>query len=200
MIKTLITNEPEFIIIIILIFLCFYFKKIKICIFFIIILIFLGFFYRIPSYSFSKKNNNIVSPCTGKIIKIEKTPTHNKLYIFLSVFDPHIQISPVSGKIVQYEYIDGKYQLAYKVEKDNYRSRFITRIQSKYGIVEIIQNTGLVARRIKNFYKLNQNIKKGDILGIIKFGSRVDISIPKKFKLKYKLHDTVSLGNILASY
>ena len=116
------------------------------------------------------------------------------------MFDPHIQISPVSGKIVQYEYIEGKYQLAYKLEKDNYRSRFITRIKSKYGTVEIIQNTGLVARRIKNFYKLNQNIKKGNILGMIKFGSRVDISIPKKLKLRCKLHDTVSLGNVLASY
>ena len=197
MIKTLIANESEFNIIISLIFLCFYFKKLKICIFFIIILIFLIFFYRIPSYTFSKKKN-IVSPCAGKIIKIEKTPTHNKLYIFLSVFDPHIQIAPVSGKIVQYEYIEGKYQLAYKLEKDNYRSRFITQIRSKYGTVEIIQNTGLVARRIKNFYKLNQNIKKGNILGIIKFGSRVDISIPIKFKINHKLNDYVSLGDTIA--
>ena len=197
--RTLLVKESEFYVLLLFLILGIFFKRkvFSICIFSIIL--FLLFFYRIPNYKFSKKNN-IVSPCSGKIIKIEKTPTHNKLYIFLSVLDPHIQIAPISGKIVQYEYIEGKYQLAYKLEKDNYRSRFITKIKSNQGTVEIIQNTGLVARRIKNFYKLNQNIKKGDIFGIIKFGSRVDISIPRKLRLRCKLYDTVSLGNILASY
>ena len=195
--KSLLIKETEFYVLLLFLLLGVFFKKKLFCISIFTIILFLLFFYRVPFYSFSKKNN-IVSPCAGRIIKIEETPTHNKLYIFLSVLDPHIQIAPVSGKIIKYKYIEGKYQLAYKLEKDNYRSRFITQIQSKYGNVEIIQNTGLVARRIKNFYKLNQNIKKGNILGIIKFGSRVDISIPIKFKINHKLNDYVSLGDTIA--
>ena len=96
-----------------------------------------------------------------------------------------ILASPCSGKII-------------KIEEDNYRSRFLTHINTNYGMIEIIQNTGVLARRIKNNLKLNDNVKKGDILGIIKFGSRVDITIPKTFKLLKGLNDKVFIGDSFA--
>lgn len=104
----------------------------------------------------------------------------------------------MSGTITKYEFIEGEFQLAYNLEDDNYRTRFITEISNEYGVIEIIQNTGLITRRIKNFHKLNKNVEKGELLGIIKFGSRIDITIPKSYHLNVKLNDKVTIGNSLA--
>ena len=116
----------------------------------------------------------------------------------MNLLDPHIQIIPTSGVITKYEFIDGKYFNAYNLENDNYRSRFITEIKNNYGKIEIIQNTGYLARRIKNFHALNKNVEKGQLMGIIKFGSRIDITIPKSYDLIYKLNDHVNIGNSIA--
>tara|TARA_B110000046_G_C12915132_1_gene364602 strand:+ start:521 stop:1036 length:516 start_codon:yes stop_codon:yes gene_type:complete len=162
------------------------------------IIIFLIFFYRIPDMQINMSKDILSSPCSGKIIKIEDLNDSYKLYIFMSPLDAHLQIIPFDGKIIKYEFIKGKKQLAYKIYEDNYRSRFITHINTNYGMIEIIQNTGVLARRIKNNLKLNDNVKKGDILGIIKFGSRVDITIPKTFKLLKGLNDKVFIGDSFA--
>ncbi len=159
---------------------------------------FLCFFYRIPTIKFNTNKNIISSPCSGKIIKIQENNDSYKLYIFMSVIDPHVQIIPTNGIITKYEYISGKFLIAYRLENDNYRSRFITHIKNKNGIIEIIQNTGYLTRRIKNLHKLNDTVNKGDLLGIIKFGSRIDITIPKTYDLIYKLNDYINIGNSLA--
>lgn len=159
---------------------------------------FLCFFYRIPSIKFNTNKNIISSPCSGKIIKIQENNDSYKLYIFMSVIDPHVQIIPTNGIITKYEYISGKFLIAYRLENDNYRSRFITHIKNKNGTIEIIQNTGYLTRRIKNLHELNDTVNKGDLLGIIKFGSRIDITIPKTYELIYKLNDYINIGNSLA--
>ena len=162
------------------------------------IIIFLIFFYRIPDMQINMSKDILASPCSGKIIKIEDLNDSYKLYIFMSPLDAHLQIIPFDGKIIKHEFITGEKKLAYKIEEDNYRSRFLTHINTNYGMIEIIQNTGVLARRIKNNLKLNDNVKKGDILGIIKFGSRVDITIPKTFKLLKELNDTIFIGDSFA--
>ena len=196
--KSLIIYQKEFYILLLLLLISIFYKKKLFSILFISIIIFLTFFYRVPEISYSNNINHLISPCNGKIIKIEKQKNSYKLYMFLSAFDPHIQLIPYDGKITKYEFIEGEYQLAYKLEKDNYRTRFITHIDTKHGNIEIIQNTGMITRRIKNNFNNNDKVDKGSILGIIKFGSRVDITIPNTFKLQFKLHDDVLLGQTLA--
>ena len=70
------------------------------------------------------------SPCSGKIIKIEDLNDSYKLYIFMSPLDALLQIIPFDGKIIKHEFITGKKRLAYKIEGDNYRSRFLTHINT----------------------------------------------------------------------
>ena len=195
--KTLFFDQTESIILFIILFISFYINKYAM-IGIIGIIIFLIFFYRIPDMQINMSKDILSSPCSGKIIKIEDLNDSYKLYIFMSPLDAHLQIIPFDGKIIKHEFITGKKRLAYKLEEDNYRSRFLTHINTNYGIIEIIQNTGIVARRIKNNLKLNDSVKKGDILGIIKFGSRVDLTIPKTFKLLKELNDKVFIGDSLA--
>ena len=195
--KTLFFDQTESYILFIILFISLYINKYAM-IGIIGIIIFLIFFYRIPDMQINMSKDILASPCSGKIIKIEDLNDSYKLYIFMSPLDAHLQIIPFDGKIIKYEFIKGKKQLAYKIYEDNYRSRFITHINTNYGMIEIIQNTGVLARRIKNNLKLNDNVKKGDILGIIKFGSRVDITIPKTFKLLKGLNDKVFIGDSFA--
>ena len=195
--KTLFFDQTESIILFIILFISFYVNK-YIFMGILILIVFLIFFYRIPDMQINMSKDILSSPCSGKIIKIEDLNDSYKLYIFMSPLDAHLQIIPFDGKIIKHEFITGKKRLAYKLEEDNYRSRFLTHINTNYGIIEIIQNTGIVARRIKNNYKLNDSVKKGDILGIIKFGSRVDITIPKTFKLLKELNETVFIGDSFA--
>jgi len=195
--KTLFFDQTESIILFIILFISLYINKYAM-IGIIGIIIFLIYFYRIPEMQINMSKDILSSPCSGKIIKIEDLNDSYKLYIFMSPLDAHLQIIPYDGKIIKHEFITGKKRLAYKIEEDNYRSRFLTHINTNYGKIEIIQNTGIVARRIKNNLKLNDYVKKGDILGIIKFGSRVDITIPKSFKLLKELNDKVFIGDSLA--
>ena len=195
--KTLFFDQTESYILFIILFISCYVNK-YIFMGILILIIFLIFFYRIPDMQINMSKDILSSPCSGKIIKIEDLNDSYKLYIFMSPLDAHLQIIPFDGKIIKHEFITGKKRLAYKIEEDNYRSRFLTHINTNYGIIEIIQNTGVLARRIKNNYKLNDSVKKGDILGIIKFGSRVDITIPKTFKLLKELNDTLFIGDSFA--
>jgi len=194
--ETLFFKEQESIVFISLNIIAYFINK-KLFILSLFVTGFLIFFYRIPDIKYLN-DSSISSPCSGKIIKIEENPDSYKLYIFMSILDHHVQIIPVSGKITKYEFIEGEFQLAYNLEEDNYITRFITEISNEHGVIEIIQNTGLIARRIKNFHRLNKNVEKGELLGIIKFGSRIDITIPKPYHLNVKLNDIVTIGNSLA--
>ena len=195
--KTLFFNQNESFILLIFLCISIYINK-YIFISIIGLICFLIFFYRIPDMQINISKDILSSPCSGRIIKIEDLKDSYKLYIFMSPLDPHIQIIPFDGTITKYEFIKGKKKLAYKIEADNYRSRFITQIKTDYGLIEIIQNTGMLARRIKNNLKLNEDVKKGEIFGIIKFGSRVDITIPKTFKLLKKLNNKVFISDSIA--
>jgi phosphatidylserine decarboxylase len=148
---------------------------------FIIILCGLIFFFRNP---YIQKSNGIVSPTFGKLMNIEETKQDITFQIFLNIFDPHIQYSPVDGKIIKQTYISGSFHPAYLMTKSKYNERQSTIIQTqdqynKKHNIEIIQYGGMVVRRIVSFVKPNDNVQKTQMLGMIKFSSRVDITIPK---------------------
>ena len=197
--KSLLFNENEYKIIALVFLFGIIINNKKVLIINTIIFIYLVFFYRYNKVDVIDNDNLLISPCTGKIMKIEDLGDSNKIYIFLSPMDNHTQIIPYSGKIVKYEEIDGEDFAAYKIdENDNKRNRFITEIKTNFGNIEIIQNTGVLAKRIKNFKKIGDNVKKGNLLGMIKFGSRVDIKIPKCFTLKVHEGKKIKIGEIIS--
>jgi phosphatidylserine decarboxylase len=124
----------------------------------------------------------------------------NKLYkitIYLSIFDVHTQWFPVSGKITSITRKEGEFNLAHILEKSEYNERFTTIIQPNKirGSVRIDQIAGQVARRIVNWSKKNTNVNRGDLLGMIKLSSRVDLYLPvNNIRLHVKKGDNVK-GN-----
>jgi len=173
---------PElYIILIILLYLALKYKNkyIYISLFFIISLIL--FFYRRNTNPINMEMNTIVSPCEGKILKILKQNEHLLISVFLNVDNVHIQYFPCDGVIINEEYKKGEFNAAYLFEKSKYNEQLQTTLSTKYGKLKINQIAGLLARRIVSFNHVNDKVKKGEPLGLIKFGSRVDTYIPTQY-------------------
>lgn len=169
------------------------------------------------------KGNNIVSPADGKIIEIidikKKTKIRFKgesinikktisdtlkdgylISIFMSIFNVHINRSPVKGKITKTKYTKGKFLPANTLKVlENEKNEIIIE-NKKLGKIKVIQIAGLIARRIICSINKNQNIDKGQRIGLIKLGSNVILIIPK-LKLKVKKGQKVKAGSsIIAEY
>ena len=160
--------------------------------------LFLIYFYRTPPFIVEKLSKNVLqSPSTGKIIKIQKKGGGYKIYIFLSPLDPHVQFVPFAGFVRKVDRIAGPNEFAATFKEK--KNRMVTDIETLNGdIITVTQNTGLIARRIVNFLKPGEGVKKGDKLGLIKFGSRVDVLVPKSFQLKVVQGQRVETGDVLA--
>jgi phosphatidylserine decarboxylase len=146
------------------------------------------YFFRDPIRVTPVRDGLVVAPADGKISSValavppaelglgsESVP---RVSIFMSVFDVHVNRSPVSGEIERIVYRPGKFLNADldKASEDNERNGLVVRTPSgRYGVVQI---AGLVARRIVCFVKEGQLVAAGERFGLIRFGSRVDIYLP----------------------
>jgi len=108
---------------------------------------------------------------------------YTKVSIFLSIFNVHIQRLPISGEVTKVDYIEGKFINATLDKASDENERLKITIKNGNNLIYVTQIAGLIARRIVNYVKPNENINQGERYGIIKFGSRVDIEFPNNFKL-----------------
>ncbi len=171
----------------------------------VFIISFLIFFYRKPINIIRVNNENeVYAPAYGKIMDIIYNSDNTlTIPIFLSIFDIHRQNFPISGKIIDVQYDhNGKFELAYKINKSNTNEKVIHSIVNKNGTFKIIQIAGFLARRIKYYNNPNTVIQSGEELGLILFGSRVDIIIPNadKFSLFVKKNDHTYGSNTLLGH
>jgi|UniRef100_A0A6C0HE89 phosphatidylserine decarboxylase len=160
-----------------------------------LLMLFLIFFYRKPSIKLLPYNEDVVySPAHGTIMDIIYKNNTVHIAIFLSPFDIHYQIVPITGVLTDVKYDNtGKFELAYKVNKSNKNEKAIHTILNKHGIFKIYQIAGTLVRRIVWYNNPIKKIITGELLGLIKFGSRVDIIIPNanNFKINVKKGDKV---------
>ena len=153
----------------------------------LILLIFTFYFFRDPERVVPIGDDILVSPADGLITNIteikEGKKTYIKVSIFLSIFNVHIQRLPISGEVNKVDYIEGKFINATLDKASDENERLKITIKNGNNLIYVTQIAGLIARRIVNYVKPNENINQGDRYGIIKFGSRVDIEFPNSFKL-----------------
>lgn len=176
----------------------------------IIIVIALLFFYRYPFWlNLEHVDERAVScPAYGKIMDIRQQENGDYyIAIFLSPFDIHYQFSPVDGEIIDKQYdATGKFELAYELNKSHENEKAIYTIRNRYGYgdIKVFQIAGTLARRITSICNVHDEIRRGDPMGLIHFGSRVDIIIPNgniPFQLNnIKKGETVSPNTILGWY
>jgi phosphatidylserine decarboxylase len=154
------------------------------------------YFFRDPQ-RIPPNNDGFLSPGDGKIVQIIDVEDADigqakQISIFLSVFNVHIQRVPLSGKVISKVYNPGKFLAAFnhKASLDNEQTvvMFETESGKRYKIKQI---AGLIARRILNYMEPENMVERGQRLGFIRFGSRVDIIVPEDFKIDVSLGDMV---------
>ncbi len=142
-----------------------------------------------PILSGSNLNNLIISPADGKVIEItEITPTKEiglpegkwkRISIFMNVFDVHVNRSPMLGQITYKKYIPGSFFNASLDKASQENERLILNMDTENGKkIAFVQIAGLVARRIICDVDIGNSLKAGEVFGLIRFGSRVDIYFP----------------------
>ena len=164
------------------------------------------YFFRDPVRVINDEKDVLVAPADGVIDAIEQVSPPEELEmdeniewtrvsIFLSVFNVHIQRMPYDGKITKIHYREGKFLNVSvdKYSKDNERQSCVLETESGLQI-PVVQIAGLIARRIVCNLNVGQEIKKGEKYGIIKFGSRVDIYLPKGVVPAVKIGQTMIAG------
>lgn len=147
-------------------------------IFLLLLSAFVAFFFRNPRRSIPSDPRIIVSPADGKVVKVERVGNVTKLSIFLSIFNVHVNRSPMAGRIEAIDYRAGKFKAAFNHAASVENERNI--IMVAQGNVKLVftQIAGLVARRIVCWKKVGDTVDKGELIGLIRFGSRVDVLFP----------------------
>ncbi len=152
----------------------------------LVLTIWVYYFFRDPDRVIIEDDNYLVSPADGEILKVEEVDgpkelglenkKFNKISVFMNVFDCHVNRTPCAGKIEEILYKPGKFVNASldKASEDNERNYFKIKDTDNNDIV-VVQIAGLVARRIVCESNKDQELKQGDRIGMIRFGSRADV-------------------------
>jgi phosphatidylserine decarboxylase len=139
---------------------------------------FVAFFFRNPNREIPSDPRVIVSPADGRVVKVERVGKVTKLSIFLSIFDVHVNRSPMAGRIETIDYKRGKFRPAFNNAASVENERNIVMVAQ--GDIKLVftQIAGIIARRIVCWKKVGDDVAKGEIIGLIRFGSRVDVLFP----------------------
>ena len=174
---------------------------------FLALTVWVAAFFRDPVRTTPIGDDLIVSPADGLITMIERVPVPRELVgdlgeapmvrvsVFMSVFDVHINRSPIAGTIRQVVYISGKFLNADldKASEENERQHFV--VEGFDGRrVGFTQIAGLVARRIVGFAKIGDIVAAGQRVGLIRFGSRVDVYLPEGYEPQVALGQRAVAG------
>lgn len=161
-----------------------------------LLLIFCLNFFRDPKRLVPNGKNHIVSPADGKIINIRSLDNdeYQSISIFLNVFDVHVNRMPIRGEFSDVHYTKGKFLLAFDHNACDENERNTITFNTDIGPIKLVQIAGLIARRIICYAQKGKTMEIGDRLGFMRFGSRIDLILPKKVRLEVKMGQKV-MGN-----
>jgi phosphatidylserine decarboxylase len=176
----------------------------------VLFVIFTFYFFRDPDPLPPTGPNLVIAPGHGKVDTIDTTTEDEfmggecqRISIFLSVFDVHVQNAPVTGRIAFFKHTPGQYLNAMRADCAQFNENVLIGIESveprgtKVGVRLI---AGLIARRIVPFVAQNEPVLRGERISLIQFGSRVNVYLPKSAKVKVQLGDRVVGGlSVLSS-
>jgi phosphatidylserine decarboxylase len=156
---------------------------------------FVSFFFRNPTRTIPADPRAIVSPADGKVVKLERVGNVTKMSIFLSLFNVHVNRSPIAGKIEAVNYRPGKFLVAFNDKASTDNERNIIMVSDGRITIVFTQIAGIVARRIVFWKKVGDSVAKGELIGLIRFGSRVDVLFPAGTEATVAIGDRVKGGS-----
>ena len=170
--------------------------------------LFIAYFFRNPRRKIPDLQNVVLSPADGRIVHVGECEEGRflkekalKISIFMSLFDVHLNRAPVSGTILAQNYIPGRFLVA-NAEKSsllNEQNAMLLETEDRNKIL-LVQIAGFVARRIVCYAKAGDTLRKGQIFGLIRFGSRVDLYLPPEVKPIVRVGQHVKGGESIIGY
>ena len=154
--------------------------------------IFFIVFFRDPDRKPKGDEDDAVSPADGKVISVND----RKLSIFMNIHNVHVNRAPLGGTVMEIDYKPGGYIPAFNKDSDvNERNHVV--INTECGNLELTQIAGVLTRRIVSYISEGSMVKRGERIGMIRFGSRVDIMISEAYAYSVDVGDKVKAGETI---
>ncbi len=156
---------------------------------------FCAWFFRDPDRPVPRDPSVVVSPADGRIVEVERLPDGRlRLAIFLSIFDVHVNRSPVAGRVRRVTHTPGRFLAAWRAETRDVNERNEVVLETGRGPVHVLQVAGLIARRIVCRVAPGTPLGMGERFGMIRFGSRTEVILPPGAVPEVRVGDTVRGG------
>ncbi|MGH7376343.1 MAG: phosphatidylserine decarboxylase [Candidatus Methylomirabilales bacterium] len=161
-----------------------------------------GLFFRDPERVVPQGPGLVVAPADGRVMVVregvaaegEGPGPFSQVSIFLSVLDVHVNRAPYGGKVEDLRYRPGRFVVAWREEASRVNEQAIIALATPDGPVTVKQIAGVLARRVVTWIRPGQELKTGERIGLIRFGSRVDLVLPARVALAVKVGDKVRGG------
>lgn len=162
---------------------------------------FMAFFFRNPERDIPTEPGLIVSAADGKVTRVEETEDGKLVSVFLSPFDVHVNRAPIAGTVKDVRMFKGKKAPATSDESSKTNERNAVTFEGVDVTVVATQIVGILARRIVCWPRIGDRLERGELYGLIRFGSRTDLLMPKHVSISVKPGDRVRGGeSIIARY
>lgn len=154
-----------------------------------VLTLFFFVFFRDPERRPLGDEDDAVSPADGRVISIK----NGTISIFMNIHNVHVNRAPLAGTVTQIDYKPGGYIPAFNKDSQvNERNHVV--ISTEHGNLELTQIAGILTRRIVSYISEGSHVKRGERIGMIRFGSRADVIIPQGYDFTAKLADKVKAG------
>ena len=165
-------------------------------------------FFRIPRRTLEGPAEALLAPANGRVLSVERLEEESlpgvgpcyRVATFLSVFNVHVQRAPCAGEIVSSDFRPGRKIAAFRSQVGEVNERHATVIQRPNGDrIAVLQLAGLLARRVVGYARPGDTVSRGQLIGVIKFGSRVDLLLPLHYEVQVKVGAVVREGETIVA-
>jgi len=161
--------------------------------------LFVFYFFRNPDRKIPMEPGVVVSPADGRVVVVKDEENAGRpgkrVSIFLAIWNVHVNRSPAAGTITRLEYKPGKFLAAWAEKASLENEQNIFTLASEYGEIVFKQIAGWVARRVVSWKKTGDSVARGELVGLVRFGSRVDLWLPAGAEIAVKVGDNVKGGS-----
>lgn len=159
------------------------------------------YFFRDPERTSPAGEGVFLAPADGRVVEVKQVHEPRflqgeglKIGIFMSLLDVHVNRVPVEGQVVLVEHVPGQFLQAFRPEASEVNEHNLVGLESRHGRVLVKQVAGIMARRVVCWVRPGQKVQAGDRLGVVKFGSRVDLYLPPGAASAVRVGDRARAG------